>query len=184
MAVSMLPQFSSCFSYSIFYVHVFNFFQYFSLHSIFRRCRCHWQTQAGGADPALLAKAAKNAQDLQAILDKNQAFFHDLSSPQQPAGEQNAATAKNMQDLSAAASDPDQAAEQNSRQIAAHSAARGLICEGAFQFLQRHHQLKHLLFGLLQLRFQFGLRIHQLQQIILAACVIYSAVRQLIFNSG
>lgn len=62
--------------------------------------------------------------------------------------------------------------------------ASSLICEGAFQFLQRHHQLKHLLFGLLQLRFQFGLRIHQLQQIIFAAGIIYSAVRQLIFNSG
>lgn len=140
----MQPQFSRCFSYSIFYVHVFNLFQYFSLHSIFRRCCCHWQTQAGGADPALLTKAAKNAQDLQAIPDKNQAFFHDLSSPQQPASEQNAATAKNMQDiqdLSAATSDNDQAVEQNSLQIAAHSAARSLICEGAFQFLQRHHQL-------------------------------------------
>lgn len=115
----MQPQFSRCFSYSIFYIQVFNLFQYFSLHSIFRRGRCHWQTQAGSADPALLAKAAKNAQDLQAIPDK---IFHDLSSPQQPAGEQNAATAKNMQDiqdLSAAASDTDQAAEQNSRQIAA-----------------------------------------------------------------
>lgn len=138
----MQSQFSRCFSYSIFYIQVFNLFQYFSLHSIL--WRCHWQTQAGGADPALLAKAAKNAQDLQAIPDKNQAFFHDLSSPQQPAGEQNAATAKNMQDiqdLSAATSDNDQATEQSSLQIAAYSAARSLICEGAFQFLQRHHQL-------------------------------------------
>jgi len=67
---------------------------------------------------------------------------------------------------------------------AARRGASSLICEGAFQFLQRHHQLKHLLFGQLQLRFQFGLRIHQLQQIIFAAGVIYSAVRQLIFNSG
>jgi len=124
----MLPQFSRCFSYSIFYVQVFNFFQYLSLHSIFRRC-------AAIGKPKLAALI---------IPDKNQAFFHDLSSPQQPAGEQNAATAKNMQDiqdLSAAASDNDQAAEQNSRQIAAHSAVRSLICEGAFQFLQRHHQL-------------------------------------------